>query len=100
MLNGLLALNCEPDIVVMLAIDEHFKSVALAETFDQSLTVFEGAPGQVAGDAGIENAVAPIGDQIKPTARHLCIEEDVDGRDKPGHDQTQPQAFTAVPENA
>ena len=47
MRNGLLALNCEPDIVVMLAIDEHFKSVALAETSDQSLTVFEAAPGQV-----------------------------------------------------
>ena len=26
MLDGLLALDCEPDIVVMLAIDEHFES--------------------------------------------------------------------------
>jgi hypothetical protein len=30
--------------------------------------------------------VAPIGHDIDPAARHEPIQEDVDGRDKPGHD--------------
>jgi hypothetical protein len=51
----------------MLAIDEHLKPVAFRKSYNQSLAMFKGAAGQIAGDAGIENAVAPIGHEIKPT---------------------------------
>ena len=44
MLDGFLALNCEQDIVVVLAINENFESVALGKAFDQPLAVFEGSP--------------------------------------------------------
>jgi len=48
--------------------------------------MLEGSPTQVAGDADIENVVASIGFDIDPAASHGPIQEDVDGRDKPGHD--------------
>jgi hypothetical protein len=48
--------------------------------------MFKCAAWQIAGDAGVQNAVASIGHEIEPAACHASIEEDVDGRDKPGHD--------------
>jgi hypothetical protein len=48
--------------------------------------MFKRAAWQIAGDASVQNAVASIGHEIEPAAGHASIEEDVDGRDKPGHD--------------
>jgi hypothetical protein len=86
-LNRFLSLNCQSDVVVVLAVNEHLESVSLCKTFYEAHAVFERAAGQITGDAGAENAVAPIGHEIEPAASHSSIQEDVDGRDKPGHDE-------------
>jgi hypothetical protein len=37
--------------------------------------------------AGVQNPVAPIRHEIDAPARHVLLKQDVDGRDKPGHDE-------------
>jgi hypothetical protein len=58
--------------------------------------MFKCAAWQIAGDAGVQNAVASIGHEIEPAACHASIEEDVDGRDKPGHDGMEAANTTLI----
>jgi hypothetical protein len=41
---------------------------------------------EVAGDPDIEDAVRVICQDVDEPACHIAILQDVDGRDKPGHD--------------
>ena len=50
---------------------------------------------QIAGDASIENAVASVGHEVDEAVGHLRIEQDVDGRDKPGHDAVRLSVYPA-----
>ena len=43
---------------------------------DEPLAVFMRAPGQIAGDAGIEDAIALVGDEVDPAALHARIAPD------------------------
>jgi hypothetical protein len=73
MFDGCLALNCRPNIVEVLHINQSFQAMTFGESIDQSLPMLESAPRQVAGDAGIQDAIAPIGHEINPAARHKRI---------------------------
>ena len=48
--------------------------------------MFKCTADEVACHADIENAVRLVGHEINVAACHLEILQDVDGRDKPGHD--------------
>ncbi len=92
MFDILFALNGQPDVVVLLKIDEGFESVAFGETIDCSVAVFINAANKVVGHSHIKSAVRPICEQIDKAASHAVIVEDVDGRDKPGHDESDAAA--------
>jgi hypothetical protein len=71
MLDDRLALNSIPDIVEVLRINQPFQAVTFCESVNKSLPMLKSAPWQIARDAGIQNAVASIGHEINPAARHL-----------------------------
>src|SRR4051794_5651715 len=71
----------------MFVVDEALQSITLREPFHHAFTMLKRAAREVAGDAGVKNAIASIGHEIEPAAFHVIIKsKDVDGRDKPGHD--------------
>ena len=48
--------------------------------------MFVAAPDEVAGDADLKRTIAAIGHYVNEAAMHHTNQQDVDGRDKPGHD--------------
>jgi hypothetical protein len=44
------------------------------------------APGKIARDARVENAVSPVRYDVNPPGSHQVSSPIVDGRAKPGHD--------------
>jgi hypothetical protein len=61
--------------------------VTFRESFNDTFPMFPRALWQITGDAGVQDAIASVGDEINPTTCHATLlKQDVDGRDKPGHD--------------
>ena len=87
MLDVVLALDGSPDVVKPLEIDEPVQSVSFGKAFDETRPMLERAANQIIRHADIKNAVRSIGQNVNvPAACHAEILQDVDGRDKPGHD--------------
>jgi hypothetical protein len=86
MLDGLLTLNGVANVVETFVVDELLQSVALGESLDRSRTVFVRTAWKIGRYADIENAIAFVGNEVHEAARHSSLKQDVDGRDKPGHD--------------
>ena len=97
MLDRFFALNCGSDVVMVFEIDEPFERVPLCETVHQTFAVFIATSHEIARNAGVENTVTTIGHDVDETGHDDSIgrrlsavvrrmDEDVDGRDKPGHD--------------
>ena len=70
MFNRRLALNRRPNVIEALAINQSFETMAFRKSVNQTFAMLEGASRQIAGDAGIQDTVAPIGHKIKPPASH------------------------------
>src|SRR4051812_28420402 len=70
MFDGLLALDCRADVIVMLIVDEQFEPVLFGETVDETLSVLVGALWQQARHPGVKDAVAPARHHIDPATRH------------------------------
>jgi hypothetical protein len=85
-LDVVLALDRVADIVELLEINQPLQSVSFGESFDESRAVFVDAANEIARHADIQNAVRTIGQNVNPSTCHVEIPQDVDGRDKPGHD--------------
>jgi hypothetical protein len=47
--------------------------VVFCKSIDKPLAMFLDTPGQIACDADIQDAVAPIGHEINPATRHFQI---------------------------
>jgi hypothetical protein len=86
MLHVVLALDGVADIVELFEIDQPLQPISLGETCDKSQAVFVDAAHEIACHADIKNAVRTIGQNVNPASCHAGILQDVDGRDKPGHD--------------
>jgi hypothetical protein len=71
--DSLLALNCVPDVIIELGVNQLFQAVAFCESNNQSLPVLKGSSRQIARDADIQNAVTPIGHEIDPATCHSEI---------------------------
>jgi hypothetical protein len=87
MFDIVLALNGVADIVEPLEIDQPLQSVFLSETLSESRAVLVDTADKIARHADIQNAVRTIGQNVNPSTCHAGILQDVDGRDKPGHDE-------------
>src|SRR5262249_3538428 len=70
-LDCLLTLNCVANIVKVLVVDKALKPVTLREPFDHAFTMLKRAVWQIAGDAGVENAIASIGHEVEPAALNI-----------------------------
>jgi hypothetical protein len=86
MLDIVLALNGVSDVIELLEIDQPLQTVPLGKSIDESRMMFEYPTDKIACHSDIENAVGTICQNINVSTCHVDILQDVDGRDKPGHD--------------
>ena len=86
MLDILLALDGGADIIKNFKIDEPFQFMSLRESIYSAATMLEHPSYEIAGDADVKNTVRPVRDEIHIGTERFAIMQDVDGRDRPGHD--------------
>jgi len=86
MLDIVLALNGCADIIKFFEIDQPLQSIPLGETIHKPGTMLKDAADKVACHPHIEDAIWTIGQKINVPTCHMDSLQDVDGRDKPGHD--------------
>ena len=86
MLDIMLALNGISDVVEPFEIDQSLQSVLFGEAINKSRTMLEYAADKIVGHADIQDAVRTVGQNVSVSTCHVEILQDVDGRDKPGHD--------------
>jgi hypothetical protein len=81
-----LALDGVANVVELLEIDQSLQSMLLGEAIDKSRSMLEHAADEITCYADVQDAVRAIGQDINESTGHADILQDVDGRDKPGHD--------------
>src|SRR5665213_241522 len=87
MLDVVLALDGVADVVELLEIHQPLQSISFGETCDEAGAMFEYTADKVARHANIKDTVWAIGQDVNVATCHAEILQDVDGRDKPGHDE-------------
>jgi hypothetical protein len=87
MLDVVLALDGVADIVKLLEVNQPLQPVPFGKAINESGTMFEYPTYKIACHSDIENAVWTIGENVNVSTGHVDILQDVDGRDKPGHDE-------------
>ena len=87
MLHIMLALNSVTDIIKYFEIDQSLQSIPLSEAFDEPRAMLKDPTDQIIRHPNVQNAVRAIGQNINVSTSHAEILQDVDGRDKPGHDE-------------
>src|SRR5438552_7944770 len=93
MLDVVFALNGIPDIFELLKVDQPLQPISLGKPVDESGTMFEYSADKIARHSNVEDAVRAIGQKIDVSTCHAAILQDVDGRDKPGHDELRDLAL-------
>jgi hypothetical protein len=86
-LDVVLALDGVADVVEPFEIDQPLQSIPLGEAFDKSGAMLEHPTDKIVRHSNVQNAVPSIGQNVDVTTFHAEILQDVDGRDKPGHDE-------------
>ena len=86
MLHRLLALDRGGDLLVAFGVDQPLEPVALGEPLDRALAMLPGPARDVGGHAHIERPVPPVGHDVHPPPAHPAMLQDVDARNKSGHD--------------
>src|ERR1700749_2917886 len=70
-LDGLFALDCSPNVIMLFIVDQHLEAMPFGEAIDETLAVLVGSAWEVAGHADIERAVTPVGHHINPATHSL-----------------------------
>ena len=89
MLHIVLALDRIADGLKSFEINESFYSIPFGEAFNEPGPMLKYAADQIVCHAHVENAVRLICEDVNVTTSHAEILQDVDGRDKPGHDERE-----------
>ena len=87
MLDITLTLNRIADVVEPLEIDQSLQPMLFGEAIDKSGTMFEYTADKIICHANVQDAVGTVGQNVNVSTCHMDILQDVDGRDKPGHDE-------------
>jgi len=87
MFDIVLTLNGVADVFESFEIDQSLQSVPLGEAFDESRAMFEHSTNKIVCHPNVKDAIRTIGQNIDVSTCHAEILQDVDGRDKPGHDE-------------
>jgi hypothetical protein len=88
MFDVVFALNGIANIVKRFEVNEHFQALAFGEAIDETRTMLEHPTDQIARNSNVQNAVRPIGQNVDVPTCHADSLQDVDGRDRPGHDES------------
>jgi hypothetical protein len=80
------ALNSTLDVIEPFEIYQSFQTIPLGEAIDESRTMLEHPADKITCDTDIQNTVWSVGQNVYEAAFHAVSLQDVDGRDKPGHD--------------
>jgi len=83
----MLALNRIMDVVEPLEIDQSLQPMLFGEAIDESRAMLEYTADKIICHANVKDTVGTIGQKVNVTSCHTDILQDVDGRDKPGHDE-------------
>jgi hypothetical protein len=75
------------DVVEPFEIDQSLQSIPLGEAVDESRAMLKHPRDQIVRHPDVQNAIRTIGQNINVSTCHVEILQDVDGRDKPGHDE-------------
>jgi hypothetical protein len=94
MLDIMLALDCIPDRLEFFEVDECLQPMPSRKALYKPRPVFEYAADKIVCHADIEDAVRSVGHEVNVATCHAGILQDVDGRDKPGHDDGIGSWFT------
>jgi hypothetical protein len=86
MLDVVLAPDGIADVVEPFEIDQSLQSIPLGEAVDESRAMLKHPTDQIVRHPDVQNAIRTIGRNINLSTCHVEILQDVDGRDKPGHD--------------
>jgi hypothetical protein len=86
MLDIVLALDGRLDVVKRLEIDETLQRVAFCKSSNSADAMLINATSEIACYANIKDAVGTVGQEVNVSTPHAPIMQNVDGRDKPGHD--------------
>jgi hypothetical protein len=87
MFDIVLALDSVTDVVKPFEIDQSLQSIPFSEAFDEARPMLKHPADKIARYPNIQNAVRAIGQNVHVATCHAEILQDVDGRDKPGHDE-------------
>jgi hypothetical protein len=87
MLHVVFALDRILDGLKSLKVDKSFQSIPLSEAFYKARTMLECATDEIICHADIEYAIWTIRQDVNISTGHVEILQDLDGRDKPGHDE-------------
>jgi hypothetical protein len=87
MLDIVFVLDRRLNVVKSFKINETFQPMSLGKSINKSGSMLENATHKIVRHPDIQDAVGPICEDIDVAAFYHCAKvEDVDGRDKPGHD--------------
>ena len=87
MLDIVFALDGVSDVVELLEIDQPFQAVSFGKAVDEPRAMFEYPADKIACHADVKDTVRTVGQNVNIAACHAGSLQDVDGRDKPGHDE-------------
>jgi hypothetical protein len=86
MFDVVLTLDGCSDIIKLFEVDQPLQSLSLGKTVHEPGTMLKDAADKVVCHPYIEDTIWTIGQKIDVPTCHAEILQDVDGRDKPGHD--------------
>jgi hypothetical protein len=87
MLDVVLALSGIPNVIELLEIHQPLQSISFGEASDEAGAMFEYASDKIAHYPDVEDAIRAVSHDVNVATCHAEILQDVDGRDKPGHDE-------------
>ena len=87
MLDVVLALDRGSNVVKSFEMDQSLQSIPFSKAFDEARPMLKHPTDKIARYPDIQDAVRAIGQNINVSTSRAEILQDVDGRDKPGHDE-------------
>jgi hypothetical protein len=77
------------DIFVTFEVNKAFDRILLGKSRNESVSMFVDSSNKVACHSNVQDAVGSACQNVYVAAEHTRIVRDVDGRDKPGHDEVK-----------
>ena len=97
MLDVVFALDRSLNVLVVFEINEPLDLILFRKSCDLAIPMFVNSSDKVVRNTDVQDAVGRACQYVKIATCHCHNMKNVDGRDKPGHDDGQPGTFTPLP---